>query len=86
MADLERAKAAWAAAFAVWESGYVKEAAPLAGLLADQASVPLDPFPDDGPSPYWRRARQPLWGRMSATWKPFLPGPQPQRRSRQTAD
>ena len=54
MAGMERAKAAWAAAFAVWESGYVKEAAPLAALLADQAPVPLDPFLDDGHSPYWR--------------------------------
>jgi hypothetical protein len=82
MADLERAKAAWAAAFAVWESGYVKEAAPLAGLLADQASVPLDPFPDDGHSPCRCPCSTASPGRMSVTWKRFLPGPQPQRRSR----
>ena len=53
MADLERAKAAWAAAFAAWQSGYVEQAAPLAGLLADQASVPLDPFLSDGHRPCW---------------------------------
>jgi hypothetical protein len=45
MADPERARAAWAAAFAAWQSGYAEQAAPLARLLADRKSVPLDPFP-----------------------------------------
>ncbi len=33
MADPERARAAWAAAFAAWQSGYVEQAAPLTGLV-----------------------------------------------------
>ena len=80
MADLERAKAAWAAAFAAWQSGYAEQAAPLAGLLADQASVPLDPSSVTGTGRAGALARLPIPARMSATWRLSLPGPQPQRR------
>jgi hypothetical protein len=63
MADLERAKDAWAAAFAAWQSGYLEQAASFAGLLADQASVPLDPFPVTGTGRAGAHARQPIRGR-----------------------
>ena len=53
MADAERAKAAWARALAAWYPLYLQAAAPLAGMLADEASVPLDPFPHDGHMPCW---------------------------------
>jgi hypothetical protein len=53
MADPRSAEAAWAAALAAWQSIYVKETAPLGGMLADEVSVPLDPFPSDGHRPCW---------------------------------
>jgi hypothetical protein len=53
MADVERARAAWAAAFAAWRPRYLNLAAPLTGLLAEEATVPLDPFVSDGHAPCW---------------------------------
>ena len=53
MADPQSAEAAWAAAQAAWVSGYVNKAAPLCGMLADEVSVPLDPFPSNGHNPCW---------------------------------
>ncbi len=53
MAGLERARAAWAAMLAAWQARYAGQAAQLAGLLADQATVPLDPFPGNGHRPCW---------------------------------
>jgi hypothetical protein len=53
MADPERAEAAMSVAFAAWQPRFLDQAAPLAGMLAGEASVPLDPFPHDGHRPCW---------------------------------
>ena len=53
LGDLERAEAAMSAAFAAWMPRFLDQAAPLAGMLADEASVPLDPFASDAHKPCW---------------------------------
>jgi hypothetical protein len=50
---LERAEAAMSAAFAAWQAHFLDQAAPLAGMLANEASVPLDPFASDTHKPCW---------------------------------
>lgn len=53
MRDFERAEAAKSAAFAVWQAHFLDQAAPLAGMLANEASVPLDPFASETHKPCW---------------------------------
>ena len=68
MADPRSAEAAWAAALAAWQSVYVKEAAPLGGMLADEVSVPLDPFPSEGHKPCLRASALASLRRRDVSW------------------
>ena len=53
MADPEGAQAAMSAAVAAWQIRYLDQASMLGGILADEATVPLDPFTRDGHNPCW---------------------------------
>ncbi len=81
MTDPRPAEAAWAAALAAWQSIYVKEAAPLGGMLADEVSVPLDPFPSDGHRPCWCPCTKAHPGEDVCDMEGVVSRPPPQQRS-----